>query len=200
MLIRQHSFMRMSLDDHQYTCSIQNKIDQLISSLYNWTGQLNFDVIKSFYSVQNVDLMKNANSPHCLIPLDLYFPKDRYRIDHGYHYHGFKNFILYLEHSSTKNRCFIFFNGGKHISSNFYWKHFRLFRCTHGNGYRGGVWNSKQPYLKKLLIPMIEQIIDHRVNLYREDLNLLDHLINWSKIVPFHCKYYLIQMVFFSKW
>ena len=47
---------------------------------------------------------------------------------------------------------------------------------------------------------MIEQIIDHRVNLYREDLNLLDHLINWNKIVRIHIKYHLIQMIFFCKW
>ena len=62
LLIWQQSFIRMSLDDDQYICSIQNNIDKSISSLYNWTGQLNVDVIKSFHSVQNVNLIKNTNS------------------------------------------------------------------------------------------------------------------------------------------
>ena len=96
LLIRQHSFIRMSFDDHQCTCSIQNKIDKLISSLHNWTGQLNVYEIKNFHSVQNVDLMKNTNSSYCLIPPNLYFPKDRY----------------------TNNGCSIFCNGKKYISSN----------------------------------------------------------------------------------
>ena len=117
----------MFLDDNQCTCSTHNNIDKSILSLYEWTGQLNVDVIKSCSSVKNVNLRKKTNSSHCLIPPNLCFPKDRFLIDDGYHDNGIKNRISYLGRSSANNGCSIFCNGGKTILSNFNQQYYRLF-------------------------------------------------------------------------
>ena len=52
--------------------------------------------LKVFKFDENVDLMNNTTSSHCLIPHNLYFPIDRFPIDHRYHGDGFKNLISYV--------------------------------------------------------------------------------------------------------
>ena len=114
-----------------YSRSIQDAIDESMSTLYEWQGQLKARYIHHSLNVADHDIMCSTNPHLGLIPSLTYFPISKFPIESGYDCEGFRNLKKYIEIQAVKNDYNIFCYGGKNAAPLSKTKHHRLFKCTH---------------------------------------------------------------------
>ena len=140
----------MEEQDIHYSRSIQDAIDESMSTLYEWQGQLKVECIHHSLDVADHDIMCCTHSHLGLIPANTYFPISKFPIESGYDGDGFKNLKKYLEIQSVKNGFNIFCNGGKNVSPLSTVKHYRMFKCTHARLYTNDIISRQSQEYRKV--------------------------------------------------